>query len=87
MKNNYDIYELISSNIKKYRKEKNLKQYELANKSGYSYEYIRRIESTKAKKCFSIQTIDIISSALEIPTYKLFIFDNKIGKESENNSE
>ena len=48
-----DIYEIISLNIKKYRKEKGITQEELAIRSCYTWEFIRRIESKKAKKSFS----------------------------------
>ena len=47
-------------------------QQELANKSGYSYAYIRRIEGPKCPKTFSIQTIYILSIALNIPIKYLF---------------
>ena len=86
--NNYiDVYKLLAKNIKHYRRKKKVNQRELAILTGYSYEYIRRIESSKSKKHFSIQTIYIISKALEIPMYKLFIFDNKTTNESEENTE
>ena len=51
-------------------------QKELANKSGYSYAYIRRIESKNCKKTFSIQTIYNLSLALNINITKLFEDDN-----------
>ena len=58
-------------NIKKYRKEKGMTQEELAIKSCYTWEYIRRIESRKAKKSFSLNTIINIANVLEIPVEKL----------------
>lgn len=67
-----DIYELISYNIKKYRKIKKLTQAELAYRSKYTHEYIRRVEATKSKKYFSIDTICNIADALEISVSKLF---------------
>ena len=70
-----DIYEIISMNIKKYRKAINITQRELARRTEYSDEFIRRIESKKAKKNFSIATVYIISLALGIPVGKLFIKD------------
>lgn len=51
-------------------------QKELANKSGYSYAYIRRIESKKCKKTFSIQTIYNLSLTLNVNITKLFEDDN-----------
>ena len=67
-----DIYTVVSKNIKKYRELRNMTQQELANKSGYSYAYIRRIEGPKCPKNFSIQTIYILSIASSIPIKYLF---------------
>ncbi len=66
-----DIYEIISLNIKKYRKEKGITQEELAIRSCYTWEFIRRIESKKAKKSFSLSTLVNVANALEIPIEKL----------------
>ena len=46
-------------------------QKDLAIKSGYSYSYIRRMESTKCKKHYSIKTIYKISKALNIDIEEL----------------
>ena len=77
MSKNDDIYEIISMNIKKYRKEIKITQRELAELTDYSDEFIRKIESKKAKKNFSIATIYHISLALGIPVGKLFIKDKE----------
>ena len=77
MSKNDDIYEIISMNIKKYRKEIKITQRELAELTDYSDEFIRRIDSKKAKKNFSIATIYHISLALGIPVGKLFIKDKE----------
>lgn len=69
---NNDNYEIIAANIKKYRKMANLTQAELADKTHYSHEFIRRIESTSGKKYFSIDTVVQISKALDINVEKLF---------------
>lgn len=61
-----DIYEEISKNIKKYRKKKKITQKELAEISGYCHQYIRRIESKKSKKHFSIDTVYVLSRALDV---------------------
>lgn len=63
---NEDIYEKISANIKFYRKAANLTQAELADKSNYSHEFIRRIEAPNSKKYFSLDTLVQISNALGI---------------------
>ena len=67
-----DLYEKIALNIKKYRKEAGITQAILAEKVGVSHEFIRRIESTKGRKTFSIDTIYKICLALDIPISKLF---------------
>lgn len=74
-----DFYEEISKNIKKYRKQKNMTQAQLAEKVSLSNEFIRRIESKKCKKNFSIETVYLISLALTIPTEKLFVINKERG--------
>lgn len=68
----YDIYEIIARNIKFYRKSKNMTQAELAEKTEYSHEFIRRIEAPNSKKNFSIDAVSNIADALEINIELLF---------------
>ncbi len=70
-----NIYEQIAKNIKKYRKEAGITQAVLAEKVGVSHEFIRRIESKKGIKTFSVDTIWKISLALEIDPGLLFDLD------------
>ncbi len=70
-----NIYEQISKNIKKYRNQMGITQADLAEKVGVSHEFIRRIESPKGKKSFSIDTIWKISLALNIEIGQLFEID------------
>ena len=67
-----NIYEQISKNIKKYRKMAGITQAVLAERVGVSHEFIRRIESKKGVKTFSVDTIWKISLALNIDPGKLF---------------
>lgn len=67
-----NIYEQISKNIKKYRKITGITQAVLAERVGVSHEFIRRIESKKGVKSFSVDTIWKISLALNIEPGKLF---------------
>lgn len=67
-----NIYIIVSKNIRKYRKQKNLTQKELSIKTGYSYAYIRRIEGPKCSKNFSILTIYNIAKALDISISSIF---------------
>lgn len=70
-----NIYEQIARNIKKYRKMAGITQAVLAEKAGVSHEFIRRIESKKGAKTFSVDTIWKISLALNVEPGKLFDVD------------
>lgn len=70
--NQEDIYIIISKNIKKYRLINNMTQRELADKSGYSYAYIRQLEGPNCIKHFSIQTIYNLSKTLNVNIKQLF---------------
>ncbi len=68
-----DIYFLVGQNIKKQRKLKGLTQLQLANKSYFSYEFIRKIESRSAcRNTFSLDTVDKIAKALDVDVRLLF---------------
>ena len=67
-----DVYELIAKNIKYYRKSRNMTQAELAEKTEYSHEFIRRIEAPNSKKNFSIDAVSNIAKALDIDIELLF---------------
>ena len=71
-KKNYDIYDVIAKNIKFYRKSKNMTQAQLAEKTEYSHEFIRRIEAPNSKKNFSIDAVSNIADALDINIELLF---------------
>ena len=62
----YDVYEVIAKNIKFYRTSKKLTQAELAEKTEYSHEFIRRIEAPNTQKNFSIDAVSNIANALDI---------------------
>ena len=70
-----NIYEQIARNIKKYRHEVGITQAVLAERVGVSHEFIRRIESKKGVKTFSVDTMWKISLALNIEVGKLFEID------------
>ena len=70
-----NIYEQVAKNIKKYRKIAGITQAVLAERVGVSHEFIRRIESKKGAKTFSVDTIWKISVALDIDPGKLFEID------------
>lgn len=70
---NKDVYEIISKNIRKYRKEANITQEELAMKANYSHQFIRRIEAPNVKNTFSLDTVYCISKALGKKFSEMFI--------------
>ena len=65
-------YDVIRFNIKKYRKEKGITQAELAELSDLSVDYIRKIESFKRRKSFSIAALTRIAVALDIDITSFF---------------
>lgn len=68
-----DIYYLVGQNIKKQRKLKNFTQLQLAEKSFFSYEFIRKIESkSSCRNTFSLDTVDKIAKAPDIDIRVLF---------------
>ena len=68
-----DIYYLVGQNIKKQRKLKGLTQLKLAEKSYFSYEFIRKIESkSSCRNTFSLATVDKIAKTLGIDVRLLF---------------
>ena len=70
-----NIYEQIARNIKKYRNLAGITQAELSERIGVSHESIRRNESKKGKKSFSVDTVWKIAIALDIDPGKLFEID------------
>ena len=66
-----DVYKIIGQTIKKYRKEKNLTQVELSDKSNISASYLTKIEALNYDKPFSFAIMVDISKALEISIHKL----------------
>ena len=76
MNKHKDIYKILSKNIKKYRNLRNYTQQELADKCLMTRDFIGRIESNKELKSFSLDTIYIISKALDVPIICFFLLDN-----------
>ena len=63
---NPDIKKVIATNIRKYRKIRGLTQEQLALYSEISYDFIRRIETSKGKSGFSVNTLYKIATVLEV---------------------
>ena len=72
MHNDNYYYNLIRTNIKKYRIKANLTQQELADKAGITMNYLSKIESERMNRGFSVVIIGRIADALEIDIRNLF---------------
>lgn len=59
-------YDIIRKNIKKYRREKNLTQQDLADLAGISRQYITDIENEKRNKHITIAILGGIADSLNI---------------------
>ncbi len=73
-----DLRSVFIANIKKYRKNLNLSQMNLADKVGTSTSYIGEIEI--GKKFPSIEMIQKIADALNISPFKLFMSEDDLYK-------
>lgn len=65
-------YNLVRTNIRKYRLEKNFTQARLADEADLSVDYICEIESMKKNKSFSIATVGKIAEALDVDIKNFF---------------
>lgn len=65
------LYFLVGKNIKRLRKEKNLKVADLSKLTNYSEGYIMNIESQKYLQTFSIGILYTFAKALEVEPYEL----------------
>ena len=61
-----EIYDTIRKNIKRYRKAQKMTAAELAELVELSHDFIRQIESEKARYNFSVETFYRISVALGV---------------------
>lgn len=68
-----NVNEIVSKNIKKYRKQAKVTQEQLALDIEKSYDFVRRLEFKKGKIGCSLDTIYRISVVLNVPLYKFFI--------------
>ena len=68
----YYYYDIVRTNIKKYRKMANLTQQELADKIDVSMHYISQIESANPNKYFTLVVIGRIADTLNIDIRNLF---------------
>ena len=74
-----DIYNTIGKNIQKYRKNKGMKQHDLAQSLFLSDSFIAKLES-KTRQTISIDTLEQIAVVLDVDITVFFdksVFDNK----------
>lgn len=71
-----DNYIKMGLKISYYRKIKSLTQAELAEKLNCDVSFIGQIEAPNIYKTISLDTLFRIADALEMPAYKLLIFDD-----------
>lgn len=67
-----DIKKVICQNVKKYRKEKQIRIVDFAEQLDVSVEYLKRIEALNDKNHISIQLLYRISNTLEVGIEKFF---------------
>lgn len=65
-------YDIIRDNIKKYRKEKNLTQQDLADLAGISRQYVTDIENENRNKHITIAILGRIADAMNVNIELLF---------------
>ncbi|SFO16097.1 Helix-turn-helix [Pseudobutyrivibrio sp. UC1225] len=70
-----DILDTFATNVKKYRQAKNISQEKLAEISGLHRTYISDIE--RSQRSISLNNVQKIANALDVPTYKLFMSENE----------
>ena len=66
-----DICKTIGQTIKKYRKQKNLTQEQLADKINISISYLTKIEAVNCDQPFSLEVLLDIAEGLDISIHDL----------------
>lgn len=67
-----DLYRVISSNIKYYRKQSNLTQVQLAEQAKISINYLSKIEAAGCNKSLSISVLNQIANVLDVEIIDFF---------------
>lgn len=69
---NPNIREVVCKNVKKYRKEKNIRLMDLSEAINVTPDYIRRMESDRGIKNISLTTLYKIATVLDVSMDKFF---------------
>lgn len=70
--NDTDIYNVIGTNIKKYRERAKLTQVQLAEQAKISISYLSKIEADGCNKSLSISVLNQIANVLDIDIIEFF---------------
>lgn len=70
--NDTDLYNIIGTNIKRYRKQAQLTQIQLAERSQISISYLSKIEAAGCNKSLSISVLNQIANVLDIEINEFF---------------
>lgn len=70
--NDIDLYRVIGTNIKYYRKQANLTQIQLAEQSKISLSYLSKIEASGCNKSLSISALNQIANVLGVEINEFF---------------
>lgn len=67
-----DLYNVIGTNIKKYREQAKLTQVQLAEQAKISISYLSKIEAAGCNKSLSISVLNQIANVLDIDIIEFF---------------
>lgn len=70
--NDTDLYSVIGTNIKHYRKQNNLTQQQLAEQAKISLSYLSKIEASGCNKSLSISVLNQIANVLGVEICNFF---------------
>ena len=70
--NETELYQVIGSNIKYYRKQAKLTQLQLAEKVQISISYLSKLEASGCNKSLSLSILNHIANALDIDITDFF---------------
>ena len=70
--NDADLYRIIGTNIKHYRKNANLTQVQLAEQAQISISYLSKIEASGCNKSLSISVLNQIANVLDVEITEFF---------------
>ena len=76
------IYKIVAENIKYYREEKGMTISDLAQKTGYTKDFITKLEAALYTKKCTITVVYNIAIALEINTDLLLMDTKKVNSKS-----